>query len=176
MKYIAWITILLLFCTCSNTPKSNQTPGEEQVLATNDSNGAEIPTIDFAGLQQYMEKQTSQLVIYNLWATWCRPCVAELPAFTKLADEYAERGVKVVLVSLDFPDQKGRLEEFVTKRGLKPTILHLDEPEQDKMINGISPEWSGAIPATLLVTAQGQEFKEQGFTYEELQAWVEQKL
>ena len=137
-----------------------------------------IPTLDYAGLQQYMQQQHSSdtTVVYNFWATWCRPCVAEMPYFQRLDSLYADRPFKLVFVSLDFPDQKARLEAFVARRGIQAEVLHLDEADQNTMIDGISPDWSGALPATLIVGPQGRAFKEQSFTYQELSTWVETML
>jgi len=137
-----------------------------------------IPTLDYAGLQQYMQQQsqTDTTVVYNFWATWCRPCVAEMPYFQRLDSLYADRPFKLVFVSLDFPDQKARLEAFVDRKGIQAEVLHLDEADQHTMINGISPDWSGALPATLIVGPTGRAFKEQSFTYQELSAWVETML
>lgn len=132
----------------------------------------DIPTIDYPALQAFMARQGDTTVVYNFWATWCRPCVAELPSFLRLDSAYAAQPVKVVLVSLDFPDQKDRLEAFVARKELQPEVLHLDASDQNAMINGISPEWSGALPATLIVGPQGRTFKEQSFTYEALAQWV----
>jgi thiol-disulfide isomerase/thioredoxin len=131
-----------------------------------------IPTIDYADLQQYMQQQGDTTVVYNFWATWCRPCVAELPYFLQLDSAYVGQPVKVVLVSLDFPDQKDRLEAFVQRKGIQPEVLHLDEANQDAMINGIDPTWTGAIPATLVLGPHGRAFHEGSFTYEALSQWI----
>lgn len=175
------LSLLLFLFACGPTQTDqagNDAPDAEQATSLHESSAPSIATVDFAGLQDFMAEQEAEgeLVVYNFWATWCRPCVAELPAFTKLHQAYADRGIKVVLVSLDFPDKKQQMEQFVAERDLQPAVIHLDDPDQDVWINGISPEWSGAIPATLLKGPAYRAFKEQGFTYEELQAWVDEAL
>lgn len=160
LNWLVWALLLLVSCQAS----------------TGQDNVPSIPTVDYEGLKAFMAEQEAEVIVYNFWATWCRPCVAELPAFEQLNEAYADQGVKVVLVSLDFPDVKQRMEEFVSRRELKSTVIHLDDPNQDVWINGISPEWSGAIPATLVVKGDQSGFKEQGFTYEELQEWVDAML
>lgn len=135
-------------------------------------NAQDIPSIDFPKLEAYMTSQGDTTVVYNFWATWCRPCVAELPYFVQLDNEYADRPLKVVFVSLDFPDQKARMEAFIARKGITQEVIHLDVSDQNAMINGIDPKWSGAIPATLIVGPNTRAFKEQSFTYEELTKWV----
>ena len=132
-----------------------------------------IPTVNLEGLKAHMLAQGDTLTVYNFWATWCRPCVAELPYFEQLNKEYADKGVKVVFASLDFPDQYERMVKFTEKKGLQAELLHVDEADQNALINGISPRWSGALPATVIVGPGVYTFKEQSFTYEELSEWVD---
>lgn len=113
--------------------------------------------------------------VVNFWATWCGPCVKELPYFEKLQHDYREQPVKVLLVSLDF---RSKLEEkvkpFVKEKDLQSEVFLLNESNQQEYIDAISPDWSGAIPATLFVNngKQVRTFREQEFTYDELQELV----
>jgi thiol-disulfide isomerase/thioredoxin len=90
--------------------------------------------------------------IINFWATWCAPCVAELPQFDLLEQRYKGKKVKVLLVSLDFPDAYPKaLQAYVDKKELKPEVLWLSETDANKFIPKISSAWSGAIPATMIL-------------------------
>ncbi len=108
----------------------------------------------------------------NFWATWCGPCVAELPHFEKLQKAYKDRPFKVLLVSLDF---KSKLESgvrpFVKKAGLQNEVFLLNESNQQEFIDRVSKDWSGAIPATLFINndKKTRKFYEQEFTYDELE-------
>lgn len=108
--------------------------------------------------------------VINFWATWCVPCVKELPNFEKLAADYNHQPLKVLLVSLDF---KSRLEKgiipFIKKYNLKAEVL-LIENQNQKFINQVSKNWSGALPATLIINKSKniRNFYEQEFTFEEL--------
>ena len=62
----------------------------------------EIPFIKTAQLEQWLNADTDTVYVLNFWATWCGPCVAELPEFEKLNEKYAAQKVKVVLISTDF--------------------------------------------------------------------------
>lgn len=107
--------------------------------------------------------------IVNFWATWCKPCVAELPDFNKIDSVYKTQKIKVLLVSLDFKeDIKLKLKPFIAKRNFKAEIIVLDEVNGNDFINKVSDQWSGAIPATLITKKNKQlnEFYEKKLNYE----------
>ena len=113
----------------------------------------------------------------NFWATWCTPCVDELPALERIGMEYKESKVKILLVSLDFPKQiESRLLPFIEKHGIMSEVLVLNDPDANKWIDKVDPEWSGAIPATLIYDSKSRDFHEGTYTYEELKLKIEQKL
>lgn len=89
--------------------------------------------------------------IVNFWATWCKPCIEELPAFDSLYAANRNTPVKVLLVSLDFKeDVEEKVKPFLLRRNIKAPCILLDEVNGNDFINKVSPKWSGAIPATLL--------------------------
>jgi thiol-disulfide isomerase/thioredoxin len=99
-------------------------------------------------LDQIKSKDTTYIV--NFWATWCKPCVEELPAFDSLYKQLSGQPVKVILVSLDFiEDLDKKVIPFLEKRQVKATCFLLDETNGNDFVNTISSSWSGAIPATL---------------------------
>lgn len=136
-----------------------------------------IPVYDFEGLEPLLNKKNEKTYIVNFWATWCKPCVAELPYFEKVNEEYGNKNVEVILVSLDLPDHwESRLVPFVKKRNIKSKVIVLDDPKQNTWIPKVHEDWSGAIPATLIFNGQNSTFYEQSFTYDELENVVREFL
>jgi len=138
-----------------------------------------IPILEFDEFQTRLKQENDTLYVYNFWATWCVPCVKELPAFERIHKEYQDQKVKVVLVSLDFSSGLDkRVKPFVKKKKLKSEVILLEQPRGDEWIDAIHPKWSGSIPVTLIVNAKTgiYEFKEQDFHYEELEQWVKEIL
>ncbi len=114
-------------------------------------------------------KDTTYVV--NFWATWCKPCVEELPAFDSLYLENKKNAVKVILVSLDFKeDIEKKVNPFLKKNNIQSTCVLLDEINGNDFVNKISEQWSGAIPATLFKKENKKEFVEKKMKLNALRA------
>lgn len=103
--------------------------------------------------------------VINFWATWCVPCVKELPHFQEI-DEIVLDGkpIKLTLVSLDFESKiNSRLIPFLAKKKIKNEVVVLVDQDTNKWINQIDPKWSGAIPATLIIVNNKQYFFEKSY-------------
>jgi len=133
--------------------------------------------IDFDDFAPYLEYQNDTLYIINFWATWCAPCVEEIPAFEKVQNEFSNDKVRIILVSLDFPGHidKG-LIPFLQDNSISSEVILLDDPDSNRWIDKVHPEWSGAIPATLVYNRQNKEFYERSFTYNELSSIINSKI
>lgn len=128
-----------------------------------------VKIVDFDGLEPYLNKKDDKTYVVNFWATWCTPCVAELPAFEKLHETYKEKDVEVLLVSLDFKKQLNtKLIPFIKKNNLQPTVILLNDGKENQWIPKVNQDWSGAIPATLIYNKNKREFYEQSFDYKTL--------
>lgn len=130
--------VLLLFCLLSFSTQAQE---------------AEV--IKFGRLEELMSKKGDKITVINFWATWCGPCVKELPYFETLAAE--NDNVEVFLISLDFAEKLDRVNTFIHKKNLKSPVLLLDEIDYNSWIDKVDESWGGAIPATLVInTATGK--------------------
>lgn len=128
--------------------------------------------IYFEQLEEWMTADNDSLYVINFWATWCRPCVKELPHFEKLHKSLEGKKARVILVSLDFvEDYDTRFKPFLKKKKLKPSTYLMDEPNYNDWIDKVSEAWSGALPGTLVSPPDRSKakFYEQEFEeYEDL--------
>lgn len=157
---------------CGDNKKPNA-DADNQVVAVQSQKEEKVafPIYDFEGLEPLLHKEDDQTYIINFWATWCKPCLEEMPYFEQVGAEQKDNNIKVILVNLDMPHMwKSRLEPYVKNKGLQSEVVILDDPKQNVWIPKVDKEWGGGIPATLIYNRDKRSFFEHGFTYEELNA------
>jgi len=109
-------------------------------------------------------KNNDTTYIVNFWATWCVPCVKELPYFEVLNTKYASKKVKICLVSLDFPENiESRVLPFMAKKNIKNKVVLLADGKTNAWIDKVDPNWSGAIPITLFLKGKEKHFYEKDY-------------
>lgn len=107
--------------------------------------------------QRLLEHFEGDVVLVNLWATWCVPCVQELPELDQLQQEYRDRGLRVIAVSLDDP---AKLEEqvrpFFAEKA--PGLVSYLSTEEDSFtfVDPLDPEWIGALPTSFFIDRSGE--------------------
>ena len=133
---------------------------------------AQSKTVNLITYQQLEKRVSNRDTVYivNFWATWCGPCVAELPAFDKLQQTYKGQPVKVLLVSMDFKSKLNTVKAFAKSKKITSEVLLADKPSEQVFIDQIDKNWSGALPGTMIVNVQKgiRKFYEKEFTYNEL--------
>lgn len=150
--------------SCQSQPESEET----------------VTLIKYEDLFNEIQKQDDKLYVVNFWATWCVPCVKELPEFMAVNQQHAENpNFKMILVSLDFAKNKDSLvAPFVEANDISTDVYLLDDAKRmDTWINMVDANWSGAIPATLMYK-NGKKvfFKEGTMTQEELENIIQNNL
>lgn len=111
----------------------------------------DIPVVNFEGLEPRLHYQNDTVYVVNFWATWCKPCVEELPYIEQLNKKYSDKPVKVLLVSLDFSSQlASKLIPFVKSKKIRSEVILLHDLDADEWIPKVSDQWDGAIPVTLI--------------------------
>ncbi|HJS54917.1 MAG TPA: TlpA disulfide reductase family protein [Chitinophagaceae bacterium] len=111
----------------------------------------DIPKWKIEDLQDYITKSDTPVVV-NFWATYCVPCIKEIPYFQEVIKKYEDSGVKLLLVSLDFKESyPDKISSFADKRKFDSPIVWLDETNADYFCPKIDSDWSGVMPATLFI-------------------------
>lgn len=116
--------------------------------------------ITFEEFEEMMNKPSEKIRVFNFWATWCAPCVKEMPYFEKVAAVDAD--IELIFISMDDGRKPERVTSFIEKRSIKAPVFLLDDVDYNKWIDKISPEWSGAIPATLFIKPNNEKIFHEG--------------
>ena len=172
------IGCLLVMLGCKETAtKKDTVKANIPVIANYKAGTMDVPFYEFKELETFLHKKDDRTYVINFWATWCKPCIKELPYFEELNANYKDRNVEVLLVSLDFPKSiESKLLPFIKEHGLKSQVVILNDIKSNTWIPKVDEEWSGAIPATVIYNKDKRQFYERSFTYEELETELEQFL
>ena len=141
------------------------------------SSAMEIPEINRGDISDLVGNNNDTTYVINFWATWCSPCVREIAYFEELHRIYTGDPVKVILVSLDFPNQKDqRVVPFLEEKEITATVMLVSDLDYNAWIDLVDPSWSGALPATLIYRGKSRVFLEKELTRSELNTHVKQIL
>ena len=114
-----------------------------------------VKTVD--DLKEIQTSLIGKVVLYNFWATWCKPCVQEFPELVKLYNNYKEKNFVIVFVSMDMPeDMKEKVKPFLNKNGVDFVTYYNDFKNPDEIIDFYDKKWEGAIPSTYIYDKDGK--------------------
>ena len=131
------------------------------------------------GLKQWLSAHRGEVIVINLWATWCRPCLEEIPELVRLAEAYAGEGVVVVGIAMDDPaDLDSVVAPFKAKWFPGFRSFMRDELEFDTLVSVLDPTWNEILPTSYLLNRSGQlaGTLAGGKSYEEFEALIKPLL
>lgn len=111
-----------------------------------------LRSVKIEEVEQLISNSKGPLII-NFWATFCGPCIKEMPYISSITDSVNKTTpVQLIYVSLDLKEAyPKRVEDFLQKRNITDSCLWLNETNADHFCPKVDEKWSGSIPATLFV-------------------------
>jgi thiol-disulfide isomerase/thioredoxin len=114
-----------------------------------------LRTVTAKQVRALVDENKGKVVVVNFWATWCPPCVREFPALIKAYDQYHGKGVNMIAVSMNSPEEKAEIEEFL--KAHKPSFpVYIKDAQDEKFNETVLKGWFGEMPMTLVFDANGK--------------------
>ena len=143
--------------------------GRKQELAEIESKPVNVEAVDVAALQALRKNATKKLVLVNFWATWCAPCVQEMPEIQTMYRMYGHRAFEVVTVSINYPDEKAGALEALAKLHATTRNFILGSTDIYPLLAAFNPDWNAAVPYSMLIRPGGEVVYEHQGTIDPLQ-------
>ena len=131
----------------------------------------------FEEFEPLLHKENDTIYVVNFWATWCMPCVKEIPEFMEINEKFKNKKFKMILVSLDFESKlESTVKPFVRDRNIEAEIVLLADSKQHKWIDRVNLNWGGSIPATVIYNKDFYIFREETMTFDELNTIITKNI
>ena len=142
------------------------------VYAANQKDEA-IPTVGAQDIKSLVQENKGKVVVVNFWATWCPPCVKEFPDIIKLYQNYQPKGVEVIAVSMNEPDEMEDIKEFIDKYK-PPFSIYRAASAEEAFYQEFDKDWFGQMPTTVIYDTTGKvsHLHMNPITYPELEKYV----
>ncbi len=162
--------LFILMAGCGKAPAGNEKAADAK---------AGISTMDAAKMGEAIKAAQGTVVVLNLWATWCPPCVAEMPEFARFYNETKRADVSFISISANTPDTiAGEIKPFIEKKGIPFPVSVLSNADPETISKATGAEVSGALPLTLVYDRTGKlrNTLEEPITFDSLTALVKPLL
>jgi thiol-disulfide isomerase/thioredoxin len=151
IKYFSALVIFFLAIAGCSDQKEKAEAQQQKII---------IKTINENDLAEIIKNRGGKALFLNIWATWCVPCVEEFPAIVQLHKNYKNRGIEIIAVSVDLPEEaETKIIPFLTKQNAEFKVVVADEKSSEKIIEMLNPGWSGAIPASFIFDKNGNQLR-----------------
>jgi peroxiredoxin len=127
-----------------------------RALARWEAEAVNLEELDEAGVAKLVKNEGKKLLLINVWATWCGPCVAELPDFVTMNRMYRGRPFKLVTISLDDPEKKDAPLKVLREQHVAATNYLATVKDRDKFADLLDKSWPGPLPYTLVIAPGGK--------------------
>ena len=138
--------------------KVSDASADNRIEETNNqqTQGIKVIQSNFSKIQDLLDTKSDTIYITNYWATWCPPCVKEIPDFVKLQNQYKNKKVKFIFVSIDETEDQAKLQSFVKENKMK-NVYNISREELLSNIGSISTDLVGGIPVTIIQKGDKRE-------------------
>jgi len=161
VKVSIGFVLLVLLGAISSSGITAANPSDSGVPYPADSTSSNVRSlerIDTRGIGTMIKQHRGKVLVVNIWATWCVPCVEEFPDLVRLANDLQSHDVRVIGISIDDPeDSTSKVVPFLKRHSVPFENFLKAAGNDEEFINAFSKKWSGAVPATFLYDASGKQ-------------------
>src|SRR5262245_29117864 len=138
------------------TTSAKATPPQKAAKAAPPQKAPQVETLKPEDFAKFRDSAKGKVLVLNFWATWCGPCVAEFPELVALDAQYRDKGMKLVGITADEPeDVQPKVIPFIKKHKVKFDIIRQDLEDSERIMSQITKDWNGVIPVTVVFDKQG---------------------
>ena len=116
----------------------------------------EVNLIDANGVREIMKNNSGKLRLVNIWATWCGPCVIEMPELVNINRMYRGRAFEMVTISGDMPGKKDDVLKFLKDKQVSCTNYLFNSEDKTELAEALDKDWEGGIPYTVIIKPGGE--------------------
>ena len=147
------------------------------LLSSGQSFGQSFESVKVKDIQQLVKLSGEKVRIINFWATWCSPCIKEMPYFEKI-NENKEADVFLISMDYDLDPNPEKVNRFIARKNLKSKVLYVTEGNPKAWFGKIDKSWQGNLPVTLIInpTTGKRKFIQQELQQGDLEKFIQEVI